>query len=431
MRSIFPLLAAFCLFAAAAQAQEEYTFELSEIEKKAFEFGGYVEVRPVLLMLDRNSALYRLRLYGLEASETLTEQHLKALLNASYEKSIVRAVVQTNTDVVKSLAGWSHRTSLFQALVSVQPSLSFNLNVGKMRLRWGKGYAWNPVAFMDRPKNPNDPELALEGFVMASMDYVKSFPGKLKTIAITPAVLPVYENVNSTFGEPGRWNLGGKVYLLLYDTDIDLMFSAGGSRPNRYGFDVSRNIASNFELHGEFAYIPDFNKVIVDRDGELGQFTSPVTNYLVGMRYLTSFNTTSIVEFFHNGGGYRSSEMGEFYGHIDHVYESYLATGDDSPLKRLARAASPTYNTFAPMRDYLYIRISQKEPWNILYFIPAFTSIVNLNDKSYTLNPEALYRPTTNLELRGKVSVLLGGRGSEFGEKQNDVRLEFRGRYYF
>ena len=57
----------------------------------------------------------------------------------------------------------------------------------------------------------------------------------------------VYDNLKSIYGKADKWNLGGKVYLLFYDTDIDVMFAAGGSRPARYGFDVSRNIASNLE----------------------------------------------------------------------------------------------------------------------------------------------------------------------------------------
>jgi len=83
------------------------------------------------------------------------------------------------------------------------------------------------------------------------------------------------------------------------------------------------------------------------------------------------------------------------------------------------------------MQDYLYLRISQKEPWNILYFIPSLTGIFNLTDKSFSLTPELLYSPITNLELRAKITILVGKGGSEFGEKQNDFRLEFRGRYYF
>jgi hypothetical protein len=49
------------------------------------------------------------------------------------------------------------------------------------------------------------------------------------------------------------------------------------------------------------------------------------------------------------------------------------------------------------MKDYLYLRISQKEPFNILYFTPAITSIVNVNDKSLSISPELLYTGITNL----------------------------------
>jgi hypothetical protein len=83
------------------------------------------------------------------------------------------------------------------------------------------------------------------------------------------------------------------------------------------------------------------------------------------------------------------------------------------------------------MRDYLYARVSRKEPFDILYFTPAATSIINLNDGSFSLSPELLYTGITNLELRLKVTVLEGGRFSEFGEKQNNYRLELRARYFF
>lgn len=46
-------------------------------------------------------------------------------------------------------------------------------------MRWGKGYAWNPVGFVERPKDPNDPELAREGYWMASADYIVNFTGPL------------------------------------------------------------------------------------------------------------------------------------------------------------------------------------------------------------------------------------------------------------
>ena len=412
-------------------AQEEHTFDLSEIEKKAFQFGGYLEFRPVLFGLDRDSWLYKLRFYDLEEGETLAEYNFNALLDLSFEKSIVGAKIRTNTDIAKSVSGWSHDTTLFEASLSLKPSLSFHLDIGKKRMKWGKGYAFNPVAFIDRPKNPNDPDLALEGYVVLSIDYIKSFQGKLKTITFTPVLIPVNEHINSTFGEKDQLNFGGKIYFLFYDTDIDLMFLSGGGVPTRYGMDFSRNITSNFEIHGEFAYIPDYRKKVIHEDGTVGEELYASMNYLLGIRFLTRTNTTFFLEYFKNGNGYTSYEMENFYSLIDQAYRSYLLTGDDSQLEFLSGAASQAYRTFAPMQEYLYLRISQKEPWNILYFIPSFTSIFNLTDKSFSLTPELLYNPITNLELRAKITILLGKEGSEFGEKQNDFRLEFRGRYYF
>ena len=431
MRSITLCFILICLLVLGLSAQEEHTFDLSEIEKKPFQFSGYLEFRPVLFGLDRDSRLYKLRFYNLEEGKTIAEYNFNALLDASYEKGIFRAKIRTNTDITKSFSGWSYYTTLYEALLSVKPSLSFHLDIGKKRMKWGKGYAWNPVAFIDRPKNPNDPELALEGYVVISMDYIKSFPGKLKTISFTPFLLPVSEHINSTFGKPNKLNFGGKIYFLFYDTDIDLLFLSGGSVPARFGMDFARNITSNFEIHGEFAYIPDYSKKVIQGNDTVGEEKYASVNYLLGIRFLAKTNTTFILEYLKNGNGYTSNEMKNFYFLTDQAFQSYLLFEDDSQLKLLSGSASQAYRTYAPMQDYLFLRISQKEPWDILYFIPSFTGIFNLTDKSFSLTPELLYSPITNLELRAKMTILLGKYGSEFGEKQNDFRLEFRGRYYF
>jgi len=123
--------------------------------------------------------------------------------------------------------------------------------------------------------------------------------------------------------------------------------------------------------------------------------------------------------------------MDDFYSQIEHAYQIFLQSGDESFLNSVAGTSDPTYRSFAPMRDYLYLRISQKEPWNILYFFPSITTIFNITDQRFSPAPELLYAPITYLELRAKISILIGKRGSDFGEKQNDFRLEFRGRYYF
>jgi len=83
------------------------------------------------------------------------------------------------------------------------------------------------------------------------------------------------------------------------------------------------------------------------------------------------------------------------------------------------------------MRSYFYARASQKEPFDILYFTPALTTIVNVEDRSFVVIPELIYSPVTNLELRFRAAALVGEPRTEYGEKQNDYRLELRVRYYF
>ena len=64
----------------------------------------------------------------------------------------------------------------------------------------------------------------------------------------------------------------------------------GGSRSTRYGVDFSRNITSNFEIHGEFAYIEDFQKRYIDSNGNILSLTYDTVSYLLGIRYLSQGN---------------------------------------------------------------------------------------------------------------------------------------------
>jgi len=126
-----------------------------------------------------------------------------------------------------------------------------------------------------------------------------------------------------------------------------------------------------------------------------------------------------------------STAMKDFFAFVDMGYDDFLDSGDDSLLKKASSFAKKSYSKRNPMRDYLYLRISQKEPFDILYFTPSITWIYNINDRSYSLSPELLYIGITNFELRLKGSFIVGDRQTEYGEKQNDYRVEFRVRYYF
>ena len=174
---------------ALGAAEGDYTFDLSETEKKPYHFGGYVEFKPVLFGLDHDAAFYKLRFYNDPQGQTLPEANGRVQLEGSYEKESYRLYVKTNTDLkYSSLDGGAEHSVFYEAYGSLKPSSSLKIDAGKKALKWGKGYAWNPVAFVDRPKDPDDPELALEGFIMATTDYIKSFDGPLKTFSFTETV---------------------------------------------------------------------------------------------------------------------------------------------------------------------------------------------------------------------------------------------------
>jgi hypothetical protein len=419
------------LFWGMATAEEDYSFDLSEIEEKPWHLGGYLEFQPALMGLDEDAALYKLKSYDRGNEEMREEYDFAALLDGSYKQGSTEFRAVVNTELEKSYLGWSDETTLYEGYMSLRPSASLSFTLGKTTLKWGKGYAWNPVAFLDRPKDPTDPELAREGFVVASADYIKSFSGPLRTFSFTPALVPVYEHINEDLGKIEGLNFAAKAYFLYYDTDIDFIFLGGASKTTRYGMDFSRNISSNFEIHGELAFINDHEKKFIDETGAVYDREFDATNYLLGLRYLTESDETYIFEYYHNATGFTESEVGDYFSYIDQGYDRYRLTGDDSLLQRASRVAGSNYNQKNPMKDYLYLRASKKEPFDLLYLTPSVTSIFNLHDKSFSLGPELLYTRFKNLELRLRTTFLIGDTYSEYGEKQNDFWVGLRLRYYY
>jgi hypothetical protein len=420
------------------QGEGRFEIDLSELQKevdkvaaKPYSLGGFLEFQPTLLGIDRDSAVSRARFFKDPQNSLFDQYNFRLRLEGSYKKDWLSAFFKTDTLVRNDFQGWDEDTKLFEAYASAKPGANFSFEAGKKVMKWGKGYAWNPVSFIAPPKNPEDPEEALEGTTVATADYVQSFDGPLKTLTLTTALIPVYEYVNAKFGEPRRTNFASKLYLLLYDTDIDVMVLTGQSRTTRYGFDVSKNLATNLEIHGEFAVINNLDTMAIDSSGQVHRTQSDALSYLLGLRYLSEQETTYIVEYYRNGGGFSRAQIKDFISFVDRSYETFQNTGDDTGLVRASTLLDGPYGMPSPGRHYLYFRASQKEPFDILYFTPAVTSIMNLTDGSLTVIPELAYSPMTNLELRFRTPVLLGKNGTEYGEKQNDYRIELRLRYHF
>ncbi|MCL4813942.1 MAG: hypothetical protein KJ061_15735 [Vicinamibacteraceae bacterium] len=413
-----------------SDAAQPDPFDLPDLRPPRFTLGGHVEVRPVAVRLDPASVFYRLR--GGDAGERWqTVGNGQLLVDTGYRQGPVQAFARTVFDGAGGEGGWDGEVSLYEAWVSLKPTPSVSLDVGKRTMKWGKGYAWNPAAFLDRPKDPEDPALALEGVVVVSADLIRSFTGPLQTVAVTPVLVPVYDGVNESLGRTGHLNAGGKLYLLLWDTDLDVMFLSGGSRAARWGLDFARNLRPEIEVHGELAVAGDEEVRVIAADGRVVARRRGGASWLLGARYLARTNTTVIVEYFRRDFGFTADEMRQYFDAAGQTLGPPMPGVTPLPLPTLAGLARSGYADRQPMRNYVFARASQPDAFGQLYLNAALTTIYNVDDRSLLVMQEMQYRLAGNLELRTQIAGNIGARGTDFGERPGDARVEVRVRYSF
>ncbi|HYW92754.1 MAG TPA: hypothetical protein VFA95_09935 [Gammaproteobacteria bacterium] len=433
MRPPIPIsLAVMLAGAGSAYGQPSYTFSPSEYQRSAFEIGGYAEGRLQAFQLDPNSAFYELNKPSGDRPGSNGRATGTLELTGQYHKSISTLNFTVHGDGTHdALFGNSHQTKLYEGGLNVQPAVGLSFYLGKRTLLWGKGYAWNPVGFVQRPKDPTDPNLAREGFWMATIDYTRSIhQGPIRTIGLTSVLIPSTPALNNDFGPRPGTSVAGKLYFLVGNTDIDLMALSGGAKSARYGADFSTAVTPALEVHGELAHITMTTRLVLNQNGQPSPIRSSATSYLLGLNYLTQSNTTFLLEYYHNGEGFQASEADAFYTLAHDAFAQFRSSGTTSLLQR-ADSMSSMYMRPNPMRDYLNFRVSQKEPFDILYFTPSLMVQANLTDHSALVLPELVYTGFHNVELRLRGLVNVGPSLTEFGEKQAASRIEFRVRYYF
>lgn len=408
---------------------QEFTFDPSEFEKKAFEFGGYGEIKLESMRLRPDSVPYHMTYPegpSVDALERFTGTlELAGKWTAGAWVSDFRTRSSYATDALDSSL---EKGVFMEGGIRWKPSDRLWFDLGKRTQRWGKGYAWNPVGFIERPKDPDDAQAAREGYYMFLSEWVRTFEGPLATLSVTAAAVPRAEGLNEDFGKLNHTNPALRLSGLFHDTDLDLYWLGKGSRPERFGMDFSRNLGPSLEVHGEWALGLDVPRTLVAADGRVSQATEDTHSYLLGFRYITTTEITWIVEYYRNGSGYTEAQLADY----DSFAQTALAPGAPPQLSsRLATLSQSGYAKANPGRDYLYLRASLNEPFGWLYTTLALTGIVNLDDRSRQVTPEISYTGFSNIELRGRLALLSGGPGTEFGRKMTERRLEVYARFYF
>jgi hypothetical protein len=417
--------------AESAPSSSNYNIDLSELETKRYRLGGFAELDGYGLTLNPGGALYHLQYPEGEQPRRLNQYGAKLQLEGGYDWSWLAFHARVQFTGLRDRFSSQSDTVVQEAYLSAKPSATSTLELGKRVAKWGKGYAWNPVAFVDRPKDPNEPDLAQEGFVMARAEVVRSFESELRNASFTLVLLPVHDEVNDDFGSQGSLNVAGKLTLLAWDTDLDFMALSSGARSSRYGWDFSRNLGSNVEVHGEWAHLSEVSQPVLQPGGTVPTEVGGATTWLLGLRYLTSSDLTAIAEYYFNSAGYTKDELETYFRFADQAWQQFESTGSVTALNKAGSLLQGAYGRPTLGRRYGYLRLSQKEPFDWLYVTPGVIVITNLDDHSHMATAELDYSGITNLDLRARLIWLRGDPYTEFAEKPYAHRAELRVQWYF
>lgn len=416
------------LFLTVALMAGQYDFDASAFEKKPYSINGNIELRPSLAFLSLESESYKAK-YGTDGEPGFLDTYLSRLeLSADYYKGpfLFYASGLGFAQYERYDSVLDYDVYLYEAYGRLGfESTSMNLWLGKKTFKWGKGYVFNPTAFAARPKDVNDVEASLEGYWSLSGEFIRAFSGRISTLSLNVAIIPEFEKLNGGFiGEDGLAG-AGQLYVLAFDTDIDLCFYLDKKKHTKVGFGFSRNIFSNLEVHGEAAYIPYHQATAVTIWKNLETIQCPAYNALLGFRYLTTLNTTIIAEYVRNGQGFSNDQMSAYYSALENRNEL-------SPdIRNFMSLNADRYMGQFAMRNYIYTKISHSEPFGILYLTPSAYTMANIDDASLMAAFEIAYTRFKNISLAGKILFFHGNDKSEFGNKMKRTQWEIRAKYFF
>ncbi|MBA7582861.1 hypothetical protein ES708_24799 [subsurface metagenome] len=404
---------------------QEYEFDIPEEEEPKIEFNGNLDAKWGMLQTRKSSPFLGLQFYDVpEKSDYLSQNRLDFYLNGEYRHKQVGFFMKTFYQYAKEEP---LSPSFFELYGSLNLSPRLSMSIGRRRFNWGKGYAFNPAGYVNAEKDPENPDLALAGKTSVYINYNRSFAsGSLQNFSMGAILLPPEAAINQKFASADKIGAAFKLYFLFRNIDIDFMTTFKKNEPQRFGVDFSANLRENVEIHSEFSYAHGEKKYLIVDDLVFQQKIDGVS-LLLGLRYLNRFNTTLIVEYYHNNSGLSKNEFAS--------YVDYLQSSLESDIPEVINPAklnmSTTFRSKTLMQDYLYVKLIQPEPFSWLYSSISMFTIFNLADKSFLISPQLSYKPYTNFEVLLWPVFFFGNNHAEYGSKQFKRKVEIWMRFYF
>ncbi len=305
----------------------------------------------------------------------------------------------------------------------------FRLLVGKKRIVWGSGLAFNPSDVLNPPKDPTDPTFqragawlaqAEWGFEKAALSLVLAGKATRQYAGLPTGLVwyPAHPSAEAVRGwvpddrdNEAHYAFAGRLYLLISETDVNVLYSFTNlyndafHTKSRVGLSVS-HVFGSLELHTELTVYGGSARI----EAQGTQLSRPYLDAdwfngraVFGGRYQFADSALLSFEYYFNGEG-RSRPAFERLA-------SLARTNPTALLQAIAGSAdpgTPQKFSFEPLRRH-YAMLQYSKPQIFDDFTVSFAALVSLEDLSMQLVPQVTWAPKEWLQLTVAVYVPLGG----------------------
>lgn len=305
----------------------------------------------------------------------------------------------------------------------------FRLVLGKKRIVWGAGLAFNPTDVLNPPKDPTDPTFqragawlaqAEWGFDKAALSLVLAgkatrqyagLPTGLVWYPARPSAEAVRGWVPDDRDNEAHFAFAGRLYVLVADTDVNLLYSFTNlyndafADKSRLGLSLS-HVFGSLELHTEASFYTGSARL----EAEGHRVTRPFLDaewlnarVVIGGRYQFNDSALFSFEYYFNGEG-----------HSKPAFERLATLARANPtalLQAIAGSAdpgTPQKFSFEPLRRH-YAVLQYSKPQIFDDFTVSVAALVSLEDLSMQLVPQVTWAPKEWLQLTVAVYVPLSG----------------------
>ena len=282
------------------------------------------------------------------------------------------------------------------------------LRVGKQRIAWGSGFAWNPTNRLEPPKNALNTTLEQEGVLAARLDWNPAAWASVVLVGSTTDATPRDQPLAAAEAE--RRDVASlRARFLVKDTDVAFVASGGKNQRTLFGLDLGRDVGFA-ALHAEAA-LYEGAEMLPPRDDTL--FFRVVAGAL-----RTSGENAFALEYFYNGEGYSDGGASRWLEGLDRSWSA--ATNPALPpelqqqaLAAYAAGASIPYAGGLGLRRH-YLHASWTRGGATSVWTGAVRTVVGLDDGSVALTPGVGWAPRGNVTLNVDAIVLVGPEESEY-----------------